>query len=59
MEEGQDRVRASYRGTIEPRSPGQMRSVMNVQEAAAKALLVGREALAAARAGGRQAGWGA
>ena len=33
---------------IEPKIPGQIRSVMNVQEATAKALLVDREALAAA-----------
>jgi L-rhamnose isomerase / sugar isomerase len=38
---------------IEPKIPGQIRSVMNVQEATAKALLVDRGALAAAqRAGG-------
>jgi L-rhamnose isomerase/sugar isomerase len=37
---------------IEPRIPGQIRSVMNVQEATAKALLVDREALGAAQAGG-------
>ena len=34
---------------IEPGIPGQIRSVMNVQEATAKALLVDREALAAAQ----------
>jgi L-rhamnose isomerase / sugar isomerase len=34
---------------IEPRIPGQIRSVMNVQEATAKALLVDRAALAAAQ----------
>ncbi|MGP3962471.1 L-rhamnose isomerase [Nonomuraea sp. 3N208] len=34
---------------IEPKIPGQIRSVMNVQEATAKALLVDREALAAAQ----------
>ena len=33
---------------IEPKIPGQIRSVLNVQEATAKALLVDREALAAA-----------
>ncbi|MFI7703831.1 L-rhamnose isomerase [Nonomuraea sp. NPDC049480] len=37
---------------IEPKIPGQIRSVMNVQEATAKALLVDREALAAAQAEG-------
>jgi len=37
---------------IEPKIPGQIRSVMNVQEATAKALLVGAEALATAQAGG-------
>ena len=40
---------------IEPKIPGQIRSVMNVQEATAKALSVD----AAARVGGAQAGWGA
>jgi L-rhamnose isomerase / sugar isomerase len=37
---------------IEPKIPGQIRSVMNVQEATAKALLVDRAALAAAQAAG-------
>src|SRR6476619_1456462 len=37
---------------IEPKIPGQIRSIMNVQEAVAKALLVDREALAAAQATG-------
>jgi L-rhamnose isomerase/sugar isomerase len=37
---------------VEPKIPGQIRSVMNVQEATAKALLVDREALAAAQAAG-------
>ena len=37
---------------IEPKIPGQIRSVMNVQEATAKALLVDREALAAAQRAG-------
>ncbi|MCD0442791.1 L-rhamnose isomerase [Glycomyces sp. A-F 0318] len=37
---------------IEPKIPGQIRSVMNVQEATAKALLIDREALAAAQAAG-------
>ena len=37
---------------IEPKIPGQIRSVMNVQEATAKALLVDVDALAAAQAGG-------
>jgi len=37
---------------IEPKIPGQIRSVMNVQEATAKALLVDAEALAAAQKGG-------
>jgi len=37
---------------IEPKIPGQIRSVMNVQEATAKALLVDADALAAAQAGG-------
>ena len=37
---------------IEPRIPGQIRSVMNVQEATAKALLVDRDALGAAQAAG-------
>ena len=37
---------------IEPKIPGQIRSVMNVQEAAAKALLVDRAALEAAQAAG-------
>ncbi|MGI5289371.1 L-rhamnose isomerase [Nonomuraea polychroma] len=37
---------------LEPKIPGQIRSVMNVQEATAKALLVDRDALAAAQAEG-------
>ena len=37
---------------IEPKIPGQIRSVMNVQEATAKALLVDRDALAAAQLAG-------
>ena len=37
---------------IEPKIPGQIRSVMNVQEATAKALLVDLEALVAAQAAG-------
>src|SRR4051794_25774601 len=37
---------------IEPKIPGQIRSVMNVQEATAKALLVDTDALAAAQAAG-------
>jgi L-rhamnose isomerase / sugar isomerase len=37
---------------IEPKIPGQIRSVMNVQEATAKALLVDRAALAAAQKSG-------
>jgi L-rhamnose isomerase/sugar isomerase len=37
---------------IEPKVPGQIRSVMNVQEATAKALLVDREALEAAQRDG-------
>ncbi|GAA1009698.1 L-rhamnose isomerase [Acrocarpospora pleiomorpha] len=37
---------------IEPKIPGQIRSVMNVQEATAKALLVDRAALAAAQTSG-------
>jgi L-rhamnose isomerase/sugar isomerase len=37
---------------IEPKIPGQIRSVLNVQEATAKALLVDREALAAAEQAG-------
>jgi L-rhamnose isomerase / sugar isomerase len=37
---------------IEPKIPGQIRSVLNVQEALAKALLVDREALRAAQLGG-------
>jgi L-rhamnose isomerase / sugar isomerase len=37
---------------IEPKIPGQIRSVMNVQEATAKALLVDRERLAAAQRAG-------
>ncbi len=37
---------------IEPKIPAQIRSVMNVQEAAAKALLVDSAALAAAQAAG-------
>lgn len=37
---------------IEPKIPGQIRSVMNVQEATAKALLVDREALASAQRSG-------
>ena len=37
---------------IEPKIPGQIRSVMNVQEATAKALLVDREALHAAQQAG-------
>ena len=41
---------------IEPKIPAQIRSVMNVQEATAKALLVDAEALAAAQASRRRAG---
>jgi L-rhamnose isomerase/sugar isomerase len=37
---------------IEPKIPAQIRSVMNVQEAAAKALLVDRAALREAQQGG-------
>jgi L-rhamnose isomerase/sugar isomerase len=37
---------------IEPKIPAQIRSVMNVQEATAKALLVDRDALGEAQAGG-------
>ncbi len=37
---------------IEPKIPGQIRSVMNVQEATAKALIVDREALGAAQQSG-------
>ncbi len=37
---------------IEPKIPGQIRSVMNVQEATAKALVVDRQALVAAQAAG-------
>jgi L-rhamnose isomerase/sugar isomerase len=37
---------------IEPKIPGQIRSVMNVQEASAKVLLIDREALAAAQSAG-------
>ena len=37
---------------IEPKIPGQIRSVMNVQEATAKALLVDLDALAAAQRAG-------
>jgi L-rhamnose isomerase / sugar isomerase len=37
---------------IEPKIPGQIRSVMNVQEATAKALLVDTAALSAAQAAG-------
>ncbi|RSN44484.1 MULTISPECIES: L-rhamnose isomerase [Actinomadura] len=37
---------------IEPKIQGQIRSVMNVQEATAKALLIDREALSAAQAAG-------
>src|SRR5262244_389267 len=37
---------------IEPKIPGQIRSVMNVQEATAKALLIDRAALAAAQQAG-------
>jgi L-rhamnose isomerase/sugar isomerase len=37
---------------IEPKIPGQIRSVLNVQEAVAKALLVDRERLRAAQLGG-------
>jgi L-rhamnose isomerase / sugar isomerase len=37
---------------IEPKIPGQIRSIMNVQEATAKALLVDSEALAAAQSAG-------
>jgi L-rhamnose isomerase / sugar isomerase len=37
---------------IEPKIPGQIRSVMNVQEATAKALLVDRAALGAAQRSG-------
>jgi L-rhamnose isomerase/sugar isomerase len=34
---------------IEPKIPGQIRSVMNVQEATAKALIIDRDALASAQ----------
>ena len=37
---------------IEPKIPGQIRSVMNVQEATAKALIVDRDALGSAQRGG-------
>jgi L-rhamnose isomerase/sugar isomerase len=37
---------------IEPKIPGQIRSILNVQEATAKALLVDRDALAAAQSAG-------
>ena len=37
---------------IEPKIPGQIRSVMNVQEATAKALLIDADALAAMQAAG-------
>ena len=37
---------------IEPKIPGQIRSIMNVQEATAKALLIDRAALAVAQADG-------
>jgi L-rhamnose isomerase/sugar isomerase len=37
---------------IEPKIPGQIRSVMNVQEATAKALLVDQDALASAQSAG-------
>lgn len=37
---------------IEPKIPGQIRSILNVQEAVAKALLVDREALAEAQSAG-------
>jgi L-rhamnose isomerase / sugar isomerase len=37
---------------IEPKIPGQIRSVMNVQEASAKALLIDQEALSAAQLAG-------
>jgi L-rhamnose isomerase/sugar isomerase len=37
---------------IEPKVPGQIRSIMNVQEATAKALLVDQDALTAAQAAG-------
>jgi L-rhamnose isomerase/sugar isomerase len=37
---------------IEPKIPGQIRSVMNVQEATAKALLIDQAALGAAQAHG-------
>jgi len=37
---------------IEPKIPGQIRSVQNVQEATAKALLVDADALAAAQSAG-------
>ena len=40
---------------IEDKIPGQIRSVLNVQEMTARALLVDREALAAAQAGERRA----
>jgi L-rhamnose isomerase/sugar isomerase len=41
---------------IEPKIPGQIRSVMNVQEATAKALLVDADALAAAQQAGNVLG---
>ena len=37
---------------IDPKIPGQIRSIMNVQEATAKALLVNTDALAAAQQAG-------
>ena len=40
---------------IEPKIPGQIRSVMNVQEATAKALLVDADALARRAAARRRA----
>ena len=42
--------------TSRPKIPGQIRSVLNVQEVTAKALLVDRDALAAAQRAGRRAG---
>lgn len=41
---------------IEPKIPGQIRSIMNVQEATAKAMLVDREALATAQDSGEVLG---
>ena len=45
-------MRWKYAHNVEPKIPGQIRSVLNVQEATAKALLVDRDALVTAERDG-------